>query len=277
MKAKNNLPPAPPSRAGFAQPARCGGAERGSENSRLRPPERGDGRSLLSQLHAAPGSGSPNGPRSLPSGRGTSFGARPFARRSSIAQRGGILLGLFLGLVVGMLIAFGVVWYLNKSPLPFLDKSSREKPEAKADDAQLPLPLPGKPGDKPAEKPRFEFYKILPGGQEATPQAAPQPQAGQPQAPAQTAQPAAAGETYYLQAGAFQKSADADNLKARLAMMGMEASLQEIQVPEKGVMNRVRVGPFRNSEDMNRARNQLTQNGIQVTVVKIKNGADVTQ
>ncbi len=186
-------------------------------------------------------------------------------------NRGSVMLGLFLGLVVGMLIAFGVVWYLNKSPLPFLDKLSREKPEAKSEETQQPLPLPGKPGDKVAEKPRFEFYKILPGGQEAAP-AQQAKDAAQPQAAAP-----ASNETYYLQAGAFQKTADADSLKAKLAMMGLEVGLQEIQVPEKGVMNRVRVGPFGNAEDMNRVRNQLNQSGITVTVIKIKNGADVAQ
>ncbi len=37
-------------------------------------------------------------------------------------QRGGTLLGLAFGLVVGVLISFGVVWYLNKTPLPFVEK-----------------------------------------------------------------------------------------------------------------------------------------------------------
>jgi len=211
-------------------------------------------------------------------------------------QRGGILLGLFLGLVVGMLIAFALVWYLNKSPLPFLDKFSRQDKPA-AEEQQQSLPLPGRPGEKVSDKPRFEFYQILPGCQEATPtapaastptqqqsaqpQAAPQPQAAsqppgaaQPLPPQGVAQPPAAGETYYLQAGAFQKAADADNLKAKLAMMGLETSLQEISVPDKGVMNRVRVGPFATAEEMNRARNQLAQNGVQATVVKIRNGSD---
>lgn len=193
-------------------------------------------------------------------------------------HRGGVLLGLFLGLVVGMLIAFGVVWYLNKSPLPFLDKLSREKPEAKsAVEDQQPLLLPGKPGDKVAEKPRFEFYKILPGGQEATPTPATEPGAQAKAAAQPQAALPSAGETFYLQAGAFQKTADADNLKAKLAMMGLEASMQEIHVPDKGVMNRVRVGPFSKPEEMNRVRNQLAQNGIQATVVKVKDGTDVAR
>jgi cell division protein FtsN len=157
-----------------------------------------------------------------------------------------------------------VVWYLKKSPLPFLDKSSHtEKPDAKAaGDGQAPLQLPGKPGDKVTEKPRFEFYKILPGGEAmpTAPSAAVQPQA---------AMPAASAESFYLQAGAFQKSADADNFKAKLAMMGLETDVQEVTLPDKGTMHRVRVGPFGTPEEMNRVRNQLAQSGIQATVVKV--------
>ena len=205
----------------------------------------------------------------------TTYGTKTSARFGR--QGGGTLLGLFLGLVIGVLIAFGVVWYLNKTPLPFLDKLSRpDKSEAKpgtpgASSAQ-PQPLPGKPGDKVSEKPRFEFYKILPSGQEAAPvPAEAKPQPANP--PTAVEAPALPTETLYLQVGAFQKAADADNLKAKLALMGMEASVQEVNVPDKGLMHRVRVGPFAKPEEMNRMRNQLAQNGIQATVVKAKETA----
>ena len=48
-------------------------------------------------------------------------------------------------------------------------------------------------------------------------------------------------------------------------MLGLEAGVQEVTVPDKGTMHRVRVGPFANPDEMNRARNQLSQNGIQAT------------
>jgi cell division protein FtsN len=183
---------------------------------------------------------------------------------------------MFIGLVIGVGIAFGVVWYLNKTPLPFQDKTPRaEKQEPAAGQAaKEPQPLPGKPGDKVAEKPRFDFYKILPGEQQATPQgAAPAaPPAGEKpgQAPQAQTPPAAATELLFLQAGAFQKPQDADNLKAKLAMLGLEAGVQEVAVPDKGTMHRVRVGPFASPEEMNRVRNQLSQNGVQATLVKVK-------
>ena len=199
------------------------------------------------------------------------------------AQRGGTLLGLFLGLVIGVLIAFGVVWYLNKAPLPFLDRlPNTEKVESKPGTPQAtPQTLPGKPGDKVSEKPRFEFYKILPGGQEAAPAPADanakQPASNAPAAAAKPDAPAAVSESIYLQVGSFQKSTDADNLKAKLALMGLEAGVQEVQVPDKGLMHRVRVGPFAKPEEMNRIRNQLSQNGIQTSVVKTKEAASAAQ
>ncbi len=193
-------------------------------------------------------------------------------------QGGGTFLGLFIGLVIGVVIAAGVVWYLNKTPLPFHlkgNKSAAEKAAEPRPDAgkpaavpAVPEPLPGKPGDKVPEKPRFEFYKILPGSEEAVPQAAPKPPA---------AAPAPAGEALFLQVGAFQKPADADNLKARLALMGVEASVQQVTLPEKGVLHRVRIGPFASPDEMARTRSLLAQNGIEASVVRVKDGKDTRE
>lgn len=190
-------------------------------------------------------------------------------------QGGGTILGLFIGLVVGVIAAAGVVWYLNKTPLPFqakvgkpaAEKNGEAKPEP-GKPAAAPQALPGKPGDKVQEKPRFEFYKILPGAEEPVPQAAPKPSA---------AAPAPAAEALFLQAGAFQKPADADNLKARLALMGVEASVQQVTLPEKGVMHRVRIGPYANPDEMAKVRTLLAQNGIQASVVRVKDGKDTKE
>jgi cell division protein FtsN len=131
--------------------------------------------------------------------------------------------------------------------------------------------LPGKPGDKPADRQRFEFYGILEGKHPAPPGAA-APVAPTPAvsvAPAVEAKPAPS-EIFFLQVGSFQKAADADNLKAKLALTGLEASVQDVSVAEKGTMHRVRVGPFRNPDEMNRARTLLSQAGVQGTVIKQK-------
>lgn len=204
--------------------------------------------------------------------------ASPKPRAPQKTSSGGTLLGVFIGLVIGVLIAFGVVLYLNKSPLPFQNKyegapKAADK-EGSGASAQTPAALPGKPGDKPVERQRFEFYNILEGKQAATPPAsgtatAPAAAPGAPAAPVSDAKPASI-ETYFLQVGSFQKAADADNLKAKLALTGLDSSVQEVNIPDKGAMHRVRVGPFRNPDEMNRARTLLSQNGIQGTVIKQK-------
>jgi cell division protein FtsN len=200
-------------------------------------------------------------------------------RTARHTSRGGTLLGIFIGLVVGMLIAFGVVWYLNKSPLPFQNKYEGA-PKAEKEHAATPgsaaatpgpAPLPGKPGDKPADHPRFEFYGILEGKQPAAPGSkgtAEAPPAAAV-APAAETKPAP-GDIFFLQVGAFQKAVDADNLKAKLALTGLDTSVQEVNIPDKGTMHRVRVGPFRDTEEMNRARSLLSQSGVQGTVIKQK-------
>jgi cell division protein FtsN len=189
-------------------------------------------------------------------------------------QRGGMILGLFIGLVIGIGIAFGVVWYLNKAPLPFQDKVprvERKDQPAEGGSAPAPQPLPGKPGDHAIEKPRFEFYKILPGEQQAVPQGS-TPAAQPPAVPPAAAPvvPVAPSELFYLQAGSFQKAQDADNMKAKLALLGLDVGVQEVAVPEKGTMHRVRVGPFATVDEMNRVRSQMSQNGVQATPIKIK-------
>ena len=191
--------------------------------------------------------------------------ARSSAATPARARGGSTLLGLFLGMLIGVLVALGVAWYINRTPVPFLDKkpeAARDAKAARAPGAE-PSPLPGKPGDKPVEKPRFDFYKVLPEGGEA---------ATLPSSGTVTPEPAKpAPEKVYLQVGAFQKPSDADNLKAKLALMGLETSVRMAEVPEKGVVHRVLVGPYASPEEFNAARNQLTQAGIPSSVVRNKN------
>ena len=184
---------------------------------------------------------------------------------------GGTLLGIFIGLVLGILIALGVVLFLNKTALPFQDKyEGASKPTST--NGQTPLALPGKPGGTVPEKQRLDFYGILEGKSPAasTPVAGVTPPANTvaPTPPA-TAEPAAT-ELLFLQLGAFQKAADAENLKAKLALTGFDAAVQEVDIPNKGTMQRVRVGPFANAAEMNAARERLSQAGIAGTVIKQK-------
>jgi cell division protein FtsN len=195
---------------------------------------------------------------------------------------GGTLLGLFIGLVLGVLAAAGVVWYIFKTPTPFTNKGQNSplsaSPAAVAPPANAaavpagavpaPLPLPGKPGDpipQNGDKPRFDFYKILPGNADAIPD--PKPAESKPADTAKEKAESVLKEAIYLQTGSFQSASDADSQKAKLAMMGVEASVQQVMLQDK-VWFRVRVGPFKKMDEVTGMRSDLAKQGIETNVVK---------
>ena len=71
-----------------------------------------------------------------------------------------------------------------------------------------------------------------------------------------------------MQAGSFAKADDADKIKAKLALLGIEASTQTATIPDKGVWYRVRLGPYKNADEMNRVRSFLKQNGVDSTPMR---------
>jgi cell division protein FtsN len=189
---------------------------------------------------------------------------------------GGTLIGLFIGLVFGIVGAAAVVWYINKMPTPFSKQATQPTPAGEKDAGKPaqgapananagPAPLPGKPGDPIPEK-RFQFYDILPGKAEAKvdPAASAKPDARESKDGKEKEQPK---ESIFLQAGSFQNAGDADNQKARLALLGMEASIQQVMVQDK-TWFRVRLGPYARIEEVNKVRSELAKQGIEAALVK---------
>ncbi|HEV2042489.1 MAG TPA: SPOR domain-containing protein [Casimicrobiaceae bacterium] len=165
------------------------------------------------------------------------------------AMRGGTLLGVFVGLVLGLAIAAAIAYFLGKSGLT-------GSPAAPG--VQKEIVRNGKPETVPAstpEKPRFDFYKILPGTEEPKLAKAPETQT----------KPV---DRLWLQAGAFASESDADNLKARLALSGWEASVQMATLSDKSVRYRVRLGPYDNTDELNRIKADLGKSGFDVAVIK---------
>jgi cell division protein FtsN len=197
-------------------------------------------------------------------------------RRNQPAKKkaaGGTLVGMFIGLVIGVAIAAGVVFYLNKSPLPFVE---RAQPPAKAENQAAansqPLALPGKPGDPVPEK-RFQFYDILPGKADAVPDKAPKPEAKKEEPKKEDKKDDKKEEAkesktpLFLQAGSFSTAQDADNQKAKLAFMGLEAVVQQVMIQDK-TFYRVRVGPYTKIEELNKVRADLAKSGIEAQLAK---------
>lgn len=93
-----------------------------------------------------------------------------------------------------------------------------------------------------------------------------QASAGSDQAAAQSSTPSAQ-TTYFLQAGAFRSASDADAVKARIIMLGLDANVQVAQL-DGAPINRVRVGPFKGIDELNQARATLGAQDIETSVVR---------
>jgi len=171
---------------------------------------------------------------------------------------------MFVGLLLGLAIALAVALFLNKTPIPFMGKA---KPAAKEEGKAPPVAgLPqGGAAPAPKDKPKYDFYKILPGGEEPVSE-----REIKEAARAAKSQPEAAKGVYFIQAGSFQNPADADNQKAKIAILGFESSVEPTVLPDKGTWYRVRLGPYTALEDLNKVRRVLTQNGIDASLVKVK-------
>jgi cell division protein FtsN len=209
----------------------------------------------------------------------TSLSVRP-AR-----QAGNTLTGLIIGLIVGLAIAVVVALAITKGSTPFTDKSGKvgKPPEPTAgqiSDPNKPL-YGGKDAAREANKDFQKEGKVIPAGAAAVPAVAPAAPAvpvapgakpadpAAKAAPAAPAAPAAADDkyVYFLQVGEFRETANADNTRAKLALLGFEASVSERTV-DNNVLHRVRLGPYSQVEAMNKVRSKLTENGIDVAVVR---------
>lgn len=189
-----------------------------------------------------------NGPRG---GRG--------ATRTPPPRQGpawGQLLG---GLAVGLLVAGGVhVYHVGSAPVPSVTPPPIVEAEPRA--------------EEPATDngPRFEFYRLLPEMEvaipddeiEDLPSTAPPPRPAEPVAPPAQAR-------YLLQAGSFQTFGDADRLKAQLALIGIEANIQSVELQGGDTWHRVRIGPLSDGSDVTRMKERLESNGIDSILLRV--------
>ena len=211
---------------------------------------------------------------------------------------GSTLYGLLAGLVIGLMVAAGVAYYVVKAPMPFYDKASRT-PDAPGtpDPRQAPDPNAGL-GGRDAGTPPVTTEPAGPIAGAAPSANAPAPATGgdalgsliatlTPSAPATgssnviprpkaeplpppPSQPQAApatGGPYFLQVGSFRVLEDAESLRARILLLGMPVEIQRAEVNGLQV-NRVRVGPFSRIDDMNQVRTKLGQEKIPTAVVR---------
>ncbi len=186
---------------------------------------------------------------------------KPGVKSKSSKKTNPVLTGLGVGVAVSLAVAIAMMFALKRQAEPNTKPSSSPSQTDTRGVAQ-----PDKPGPTPslgnssktAEKPRFDFYTILPGLEEPI-----------SEQDIKQASSSVDSGNYFLQVGSFQATGEADNLKAKLALLGIEANIETATIPEKGLWYRVRVGPFGSINDFNKMRETLTQNGVPASPVKV--------
>jgi cell division protein FtsN len=174
------------------------------------------------------------------------------------------------GLTVGLLVAFLV--FLQLRPKQAEPESPQSLAVPAEEETRVATPEPGpRPEPKraaaaaPPPKPRFDFYNLLPEMEVIVPDEDIQGEA-MTEGVKQVEKPG----TYLLQAGSFRSREQADQLRARLGLLGLETSVQTVNVDNSQAWHRVRVGPFSNLQDLNDARALLRKNGVDAILIRLK-------
>jgi cell division protein FtsN len=192
------------------------------------------------------------------------------AKSKSQATRGGqqakpvpFWIWLIAGVGLGLALA-GVALYRDWVPSLRGGSGPQPNPEAAA-------PRGGDAGvaaeaAKPADtRPKYDFYSVLPEMEVVIPEAEIKAQAEQPPAPAPEA--GAPTARMLLQAGSFRSEPDAEQMKAKLAMLGQRASVVAVTVNGAN-WYRVRVGPFASARELDEARRTLADSGIEAIALR---------
>lgn len=174
---------------------------------------------------------------------------------------GGLLIGLFVALLI----------HLDKQPANDVNFSEAvqvelDKLKQNATTAKKSPPAESVPVEKKTE-PRFNFYTILPEMEVFIPDF--ELNFSDNEKSAEELLPNDTGKSYTLQAGSFKNKSDAERLKASLALLGLEASLQSVTV-NKQQWHRVRTGPYNSTKALYHSLNLLKQNGITAMPLETK-------
>ncbi len=199
---------------------------------------------------------------------------------------GALFLGILIGYALGLMSAIAIWMYISESPSPFLAPEKKTvsnktvfDPIKSPIDSQLVKAKENAIAEVDTKN-KFDFYDILPGVDEPAFEQAPKPVAqvptpiAPPISPTITPQPKKSVESiqmehYFLQAGSFRSTNDAENQKAKLALLGVVADIQSADLAEKGIWYRVRVGPFIRMTKVEEVRASLQLNGIDTHFIKI--------
>lgn len=188
--------------------------------------------------------------------------AAPPERGASRVSTGG------LGLIVGFAVGFGTAVLLQIGvPGSESRRDAGSRPEPATVQPAEPEVSAGKPEgstrDDNGKRTTFDFYKMLPKFEVVIPEQ--DKDVRRSDEVSRIEKPGA----YVLQVGSFQTEADADRLRGRLALIGIEADIQTVTIDRDQTWHRVRIGPVESLERLNELRERLAENEMQALVIKV--------
>jgi cell division protein FtsN len=185
--------------------------------------------------------------------------ARDYRRGAARRPRGGAAFsgwtGLAIGLGLGLTVAAGVWHYKSRPPVEAAAAKGRKPaPQSARDEA------PDK--EPPGSGTEYTFYDRLKNFEVVIPEK--EKDVHRDLKPAPETRPG----TYVLQAGSYRNFADADRIRAQLALQGVESKVQKVTV-DTDTWHRVRVGPITNLDELNRIRTRLRQADVDALVIRV--------
>jgi cell division protein FtsN len=198
-------------------------------------------------------------------------------------QRGGFALGLIVGLLIGLALALVVALYVTKVPVPFINKVPQRTAEQDAAEVERNKQWDPNAGLSPARPAASAPPATAARPAASAPLATARPGASAPPArnpaailsgqpdPSTGASTKAGADpfTYFVQAGAYAKPEDAEQQRARLAMMGFAAKVTEREQNGR-TMYRVRLGPYPVKDEADNAQNRLQGSGVDAALVRVQ-------
>jgi cell division protein FtsN len=201
------------------------------------------------------------------------------------SQRGGFVMGLIVGLLLGLGLALAVALYVTKAPVPFVNKVPQRTPEQDA--AEIERNKNWDPNAPLANKPSARASAPVSG---AIP-TAPPPKASAVAEPTKAARDPAANLSgqepppiaiaprstkpgvdpfiYFVQVGAFSKPEEAEQQRAKLAMLGYVAKVSERDQSGR-TMYRVRLGPYQVRDEAESTQSKLQSGGETAALVRVE-------
>src|ERR1700704_173051 len=164
------------------------------------------------------------------------------------------------GMLAGMVVASMAFVYLGGPPRRPKDSADAPRPDpcrAAPADAESGGVGPGRTAEK------YDFYEMLPNFEVVVPEKDKDVKRDLPAA-AKVERPG----VYVLQAGSYRNEADADRVRAQLALQGVDARVQRVAV-DTDVWHRVRIGPISNLDELNKVRRQLRAAEVDALVIRV--------